>query len=51
MVYEARADKQKAADRYRKVIESVRGHPDQYAPGFEATFHQLVRELDPSPAA
>ena len=47
MVYEARGDKQQAAYYYRKVIEFVRAHPDQYDPEFETTFSKLVEELDP----
>ena len=39
-----------AADCYRKVIEFVRQHPDQYDPDFEKTFQGWVAELDP-PAA
>jgi tetratricopeptide (TPR) repeat protein len=50
MVFEARGDHKQAADYYRKVIEFVTAHPDQYEPGFEETFHQLVQKLDPAPA-
>ena len=50
MVYEARGQKREAADYYRKVIEFVRDHPDQYDPEFVDTFHRLVAKLDPSPA-
>jgi tetratricopeptide (TPR) repeat protein len=50
MVYEARGQKREAADCYRKVIEFVRDHPDQYDPEFADTFHRLVAKLDPSPA-
>jgi TolA-binding protein len=49
MVYEARGDNKQAADYYRKVIDFVRSHPDQYEPEFEATFHRLVQKLDPAP--
>lgn len=48
MVYEARGDKQAAADCYRKVIDFIRAHPDDYEPGFEEIFHRLVNRLDPS---
>ena len=48
MVYEARGDNQKAADCYRKVIDFIRAHPDDYHPGFETAFHKLVERLDPS---
>ena len=50
MVYEARGEKKAAADCYRKVIEFVRAHPDQYEPTFTVTFEQMVDELDPVPA-
>lgn len=50
MVYEARGDNKAAADCYRKVIEFVRAHPEQYDPGFTTTFEQLIAELDPPPA-
>src|SRR5262249_42228674 len=49
MVYEARGHKREAADCYRKVIEFVRDHPDQYDPEFADTFHRLVAKLDPPP--
>jgi tetratricopeptide (TPR) repeat protein len=48
MVYQARGDNQKAADCYRKVIEVIRVHPENYDPDFEAIFHRLVEKLDPS---
>jgi tetratricopeptide (TPR) repeat protein len=48
MVYQARGDNQKAADCYRKVIEVIRAHPENYDPGFEAIFHRLVERPDPS---
>jgi tetratricopeptide (TPR) repeat protein len=48
MVYQARGDNRKAADCYRKVIEVIRAHPENYDPGFEAIFHRLVEKLDPS---
>jgi tetratricopeptide (TPR) repeat protein len=50
MVYEARGDHRQAADCYRKVIDFIRTHPEQYDPEFEAVFHKLVNRLDP-PAA
>jgi tetratricopeptide (TPR) repeat protein len=50
MVYEARGQNRQAADCYRKVIEFVRDHPDQYDPEFANTFHRLVAKLDPQPA-
>jgi len=48
MVYEARGDNRQAADCYRKIIEFIRDHADDYEPGFEAIFHKLVSRLDPS---
>jgi hypothetical protein len=51
MVYEARGDNQKAADCYRKVIDFIRAHPDDYTLDFEAVFHKLVNRLDPSTPA
>jgi len=50
MVHEARGDHRQAADCYRKVIALIRAHPDDYDPGFEDIFHNLVARLDP-PAA
>jgi tetratricopeptide (TPR) repeat protein len=50
MVAEARGDNKLAADYYRKVIDFVRAHPDQYEPGFEDTFHRLIQKLDAAPA-
>lgn len=47
MVYEARGERKAAADCYRKVIEFVRAHPEQYDPEFNSTFESLVAELDP----
>jgi TolA-binding protein len=48
MVYEARGDNKQAADCYRKVIDFVRSHPDQYEAGFEDTFHRLIQQLAPA---
>jgi tetratricopeptide (TPR) repeat protein len=47
MVYEARGEPKQAADCYRKVIEFVREHPDQYDPDFTSNFEIMVAELDP----
>ena len=47
-VYEARGQNKEAADCYRKVIEFIHAHPDDYDdPDFEAVFHRLVAKLDP----
>ena len=50
MVYEARGDHKQAAHYYRKVIDVIREHPDDYDPEFADTFRKLVDRLDP-PAA
>ena len=47
MVYEARGDNQQAADYYRKVIDFIRQHPDQYDPEFEDVFRNRIDRLDP----
>jgi len=47
MVHEAKGDHKKAADCYRKVIDFIRAHPDEYDPEFELTFRNLVNRLDP----
>ena len=49
MVYEARGQKREAADCYRKVVEVVRAHPDDYDPAFENNFIELIAALDPPP--
>jgi tetratricopeptide (TPR) repeat protein len=51
MVYEARGEPRQAADCYRKVIEFVLAHPEQYAPEFSTVFERLVLKLDPPNAA
>jgi tetratricopeptide (TPR) repeat protein len=48
MVYEARGQNRQAADCYRKVIEFVLTHPQQYDPEFADVFRELVAKLDPS---
>ena len=48
MVYEARGDNKKAADCYRKVIDFVRAHPDDYDEGFDEVFLKLVEKLEPT---
>ena len=42
MVYEAQGQRREAANCYRKAIEFVRDHPDQYDPEFANTFHRLI---------
>jgi tetratricopeptide (TPR) repeat protein len=50
MVYEARGEPKQAADCYRKVIEFIRAHPDQYGPDLHTVFEDMVAELDPPSA-
>src|ERR1700736_3596261 len=42
MVYEARGEPRQAADCYRKVIEFLLAHPEQYDPEFSTVFERLV---------
>jgi tetratricopeptide (TPR) repeat protein len=46
MVYEARGDHTQAAHCYRKVIEFVHAHPEDYDAEFASTFHDLIAKLD-----
>ena len=46
MVCEARGDHRQAADCYRKAINVIRNHPDNYDPEFEAVFQRLVDRLE-----
>lgn len=46
MVCEARGDHRQAADYYRKAINVIRSHPDNYDPGFEAVFQRLIDRLE-----
>lgn len=47
MVYEARGDHRQAADYYRKAINVIRNHPDNYDPEFEGVFQKLIERLEP----
>jgi tetratricopeptide (TPR) repeat protein len=47
MVYEARGDQRQAADYYRKVIDVIRDHPENYDPAVEAVFQKLIDRLEP----
>jgi len=47
MVCEARGDHRQAADYYRKAIDVIRDHPDNYDPAFEAVFQKLIDRLEP----
>jgi tetratricopeptide (TPR) repeat protein len=46
MVCEARGDHRQAADYYRKAINVIRNHPDNYDPEFEAAFQRLVDRFE-----
>src|SRR5271168_301365 len=46
MVCEARGDHRQAADYYRRAINVIRNHPDNYDPAFEAVFQKLVDRLE-----
>ena len=50
MVHEARGDSRQAADCYRKVIDFIRQHPDDYDADMLEHFAKLVDKLDPPPA-
>ena len=47
MVCEARGDHRQAADCYRKAINVIRNHPDNYDPEFEAVFQRLIDRIEP----
>jgi tetratricopeptide (TPR) repeat protein len=47
MVHEARGDSRQAADSYRKVIDFIRQHPDDYDAAMLGQFAKLVETLDP----
>jgi tetratricopeptide (TPR) repeat protein len=51
MVYEARGQYREAADCYREVINFVRARPDDYDPAMEASYLELIAQLDPPAAA
>jgi hypothetical protein len=48
MVCEARGDRRQAADYYRKAINVIRNHPDNYDPAFEGVFQRLIDRLEPA---
>jgi tetratricopeptide (TPR) repeat protein len=49
MVCEARGDHRQAASYYRRAIEVIRDHPENYDPGFEDVFQKLVDRLEAQP--
>ena len=48
MVCEARGDRRQAADYYRRAINVIRNHPDNYDPAFEGVFQNLIDRLEPA---
>jgi hypothetical protein len=48
MVYQAKGDKGRAAEYYRKVISFAREDPDLYDPEFEDYYRDLIARLDPA---
>jgi tetratricopeptide (TPR) repeat protein len=46
MVYEARGDRQKAIECYRKVVELIHAHPALYDPGFAGVVQRLIDKLE-----
>ena len=48
MVCEARGDRRQAADYYRKAINVIRNHPDNYDPEFADHFQDLIDRLEPA---
>jgi tetratricopeptide (TPR) repeat protein len=48
MVCEARGDHCQAADYYRRAINVIRNHPDNYDPAFEGVFQRLIDRLEPA---
>ena len=51
MVYEARGQKREAADCYRRVVDFIRAHPEDFDPAFETDALQRIAQLDPPAAA
>ena len=51
MVHEARGQNREAADCYRKALDVIRQHPDDYDPEFADVFVRLIAKLDPSPVS
>lgn len=50
LVHEARGQNREAADCYRKALEVIREHADDYDPDFADVFVKLIAKLDPQPA-
>jgi tetratricopeptide (TPR) repeat protein len=51
LVHEKRDERHAAADCYRRVLELVRRHPEDYEPAFEQQFEELIARLDPKATA
>lgn len=47
IVHEARGNNREAADCYRKMRDIMRQRPEDYEPGYEAEFAELIDRLDP----
>jgi uncharacterized protein YchJ len=47
LVHEKRDERRAAADCYRRVLELVRRHPEDYEPAFEQQFVDLIAKLAP----
>jgi tetratricopeptide (TPR) repeat protein len=47
MVYEARGNKARAADYYRKALNFIREADDSHAPEMEEVYRRLIDRLDP----
>ena len=50
MVYEARGETGQAAECYRRVLDHIRQHPDDYDPEYAESFAELIARLDSSSA-
>jgi hypothetical protein len=46
-VDKAQKNKREAAECYRKAIEVIRRHPDDFGSSLKKTFEELVKQLDP----
>ena len=51
MVHEARGQNRQAADCYRKALDVIRRHPDDYETAFDQKFVNLIAKLDPPSVA
>jgi tetratricopeptide (TPR) repeat protein len=51
LVHEKRDERRAAVDCYRRALELVRRHPEDYEPAFEQQFEELIARLDPKATA